>query len=118
MNDQRNAAWWLGASHLLANGLAHGAQKAQRVHLAIADESFGVLARIPVTRPVSEPVRMLHHGIARLCYGSVAVAARTLAELGHPANHSGADQHLPNGQSAPPAGSTSRSADCGGTPPV
>ncbi|MDX1757360.1 MAG: hypothetical protein R3175_14985 [Marinobacter sp.] len=76
---QAQAKWWLGVTDLMANGLAHGAEKVQRAHLSIADESFNVLARIPVTRPVSEPVRAMHHGISRLSYGSVSRVAGALA---------------------------------------
>ncbi|MDX1456559.1 MAG: hypothetical protein R3276_03165 [Marinobacter sp.] len=81
MNTTKHAQvdWWLGVTDVLANGLAHGAEKAQRVHLSIADETFNILARIPVTRPVSEPVRKMHHGISRLSYGSVSRLAAVLA---------------------------------------
>ncbi|WP_092020180.1 hypothetical protein [Marinobacter zhejiangensis] len=73
--------WWLGVGHLVTHGVAEGAIKVQRVHLSIADETFNVLARIPVTRPVSEPVRALHHGISRLCYGTAAQLAGAAAKV-------------------------------------
>ncbi len=77
--EQTQADWWRGVTEVLAHGLAHGARKAQRAHLSIADETFNILARIPVTRPVSEPVRSMHHGIAGLSYGAVATVASGLA---------------------------------------
>lgn len=78
--QQANRDWWLGVGHMVSHGLAEGASKAQRVHLAIADETFDVLARIPVTRPVSEQVRGLHHGISRACYGTVGLISGGLAK--------------------------------------
>lgn len=80
--QQADLDWWVGVGHLVSHGLAEGAMKAQRVHLAIADETFNILARIPVTRPVSEPVRSVHHGISRLCYGAVSQIAATAAKAG------------------------------------
>lgn len=78
LQNNRTASfkWWLGAADIVAVGIAEGAGRIGRAHIAIADESFNLLARFPVTRPVSEPVRALHHGIAGLCYGSVRLAAR------------------------------------------
>lgn len=81
MSNTDNLAWWSGAAEILAVGLAEGSVRIERAHLAIADESFRILARIPVTRPVSVPVRMLHHGISRLSYRSVALASRALAAM-------------------------------------
>lgn len=66
------ADWWLGVADVLANGLTHGAGKLERVHLSIADETFNILERIPVTRPWSETTRFVHHNLARLSYRSVA----------------------------------------------
>ncbi|MDC0662930.1 hypothetical protein [Marinobacter sp. SS21] len=77
--EQTQVDWWRGVAELLAHGLAHGARKAQRAHISIADETFNILARIPLTRPVSEPVRSVHHGIAGLSYGVVATLATGLA---------------------------------------
>ncbi|WP_207308783.1 hypothetical protein [Marinobacter caseinilyticus] len=73
--------WWLGIADLSAAGVIAGAGMIQRVHLSIADESFNLLARIPVTRPVSEPVRAIHHGLSRLSYGAVAMAAAAAQSL-------------------------------------
>lgn len=70
--------WLLGMADLMAAATEGGAQRIERAHLAIADESFNVLARIPVTRSVSESVRAVHHGITRISYRSVALAARQL----------------------------------------
>lgn len=80
--QQADRDWWLGVGHLVSHGLAEGAHKARRVHLAIADETFDVLARIPVTRPFSEPVRTLHHGISGFCYSTFALVAALAAERG------------------------------------
>lgn len=73
--------WLLGIADLLAAAAEGGSLRIERAHLAIADESFDILARIPVTRPVSEPIRDIHHGIARLSYCSVALAANRLRPL-------------------------------------
>lgn len=82
MNESRQRStqrdWWLGVADLVTTGLSHGAQTVERVHISIADETFNVLERIPVTRPVSEPVRFMHHGISRLSYRSVAGCGRLL----------------------------------------
>ncbi|MBZ2169354.1 hypothetical protein [Marinobacter sp. F4216] len=81
MNHQEHQdqlEWWLGLADLLAEGTGHGFQKLQRVHLSIADESFNVLEAIPVTRPWAKVVKHAHHGIARICYGSVKVGAQGL----------------------------------------
>lgn len=81
MSDERNRQqpnWWLGLADVATVGLEHGARTVERVHLSIADESFDVLARIPVTQPVSEPVRVVHHRISSFCYRSVSAAAGTL----------------------------------------
>jgi len=77
-NEQHPGNWWLGVADIVTVGLEHGVLTIERVHLSIADESFDVLARIPVTQPVSEPVREVHHRISSFCYRSVSGAARTL----------------------------------------
>lgn len=74
----RQADWWRGVADVISAGTAVTAARLEKVHLSIADETFNVLARIPVTRPVSEPVRQLHHGIATLSYRSVSNAAHLL----------------------------------------
>ena len=78
LEDNRTASlkWWLGAADIVAVGVAEGASRIGRAHIAIADESFDLLSRFEVTRPVSESVRVVHHGISRLCYGSIGLAAR------------------------------------------
>lgn len=76
--DQEQRRWWLGVGDLLAQGTRHSAIKLERVHLAIADETFGILERVPVTRPWSRLVRVSHHGISRLSYRSVSMAAAGL----------------------------------------
>lgn len=81
MSATHNLAWWSGVTEILATGMAEGSVRLERVHLGIADESFNLLARVPITRPVSEPVRLLHHGISRLSYRSVAMAGRGLGRL-------------------------------------
>lgn len=78
--DRHQRRWWLGMGDLVSQGASHSALKLERVHLAIADETFGILERIPVTRPWSRLVRVSHHGISRLSYRTVSVAA---ASLGH-----------------------------------
>lgn len=71
-----NKHWWLGVADLLAHGVQHGAVKLQRVHLAVADESFRLLEAVPLTRPGARVVRLCHHEISRVSYGSVALAGR------------------------------------------
>ena len=82
MSDERNGQqlpkWWLGVADIATVGLEHSVLTIERVHLSIADESFDVLARIPVTQPVSEPVRKVHHCISTLCYRSISMTAGTL----------------------------------------
>ncbi|MEX0603240.1 MAG: hypothetical protein WD623_00125 [Marinobacter sp.] len=78
---QQSIQWWLGVLDVSATGVAEGALRLERVHHAIADESFNILARIPVTRPISEPVRVIHHGISRLSYRSVAYIAAGAQKL-------------------------------------
>ncbi|TBW56427.1 hypothetical protein EZI54_09000 [Marinobacter halodurans] len=70
--------WWRGVADLASAGAEVTARRLEGVHLSIADETFDVLARIPVTRPFSEPVRRVHHGIAALSYRCVALGARGL----------------------------------------
>lgn len=77
MNGQ-NRNWWAGVADVAASGLNHGARKLERVHLSIADETFNILQRVPVTRPWSESVRYIHHGISRLSYRSVSLVAASL----------------------------------------
>lgn len=72
--------WWLGLTDLGGQSLTQLVLGVERVHLSIADETFDVLARIPTTRPVSEPVRAAHHGISRLCYRSLAAAGELLGD--------------------------------------
>jgi len=79
MNGMSNSPATGGlVADIVTVGLEHGVLTIERVHLSIADESFDVLARIPVTQPVSEPVREVHHRISSFCYRSVSGAARTL----------------------------------------
>ncbi len=75
MSNQHQIDWWLGLGDVLATGTDKGVEKLQRVHLAIADESFRVLDGFAVTRPWSRLVKQSHDGISRLCYGSVRVGA-------------------------------------------
>lgn len=77
----KQADWWFGAADVLATGVAHGADKVERVHLSIADETFDILQAIPVTRPWSEGTRFIHHNIARLSYRSVAGVSAGVAAL-------------------------------------
>lgn len=77
MNEQ-NRNWWAGVADMATSGLNHGALKLERVHLSIADETFNILQRVPVTRPWSEGVRTVHHGISRLTYRSVSLVAASL----------------------------------------
>ena len=74
----RNRRWWFGVADLAGVSLEEAALGLERIHLSIADETFNVLEAIPVTRPVSEPVRLMHHGISRLSYRSVALLGRGL----------------------------------------
>ena len=74
-NNQYKHGWWLGMADMLTQGVGHGVMKLERVHLAIADETFGILERVPVTQPWSRVARVSHHGISRLCYRSVSLAA-------------------------------------------
>ncbi|WP_197025626.1 hypothetical protein [Marinobacter sp. HL-58] len=85
MNEQ-NRNWWAGVADIAATGLNHGASKLERVHLSIADETFDILQRVPVTRPWSEGVRHIHHGISRLSYRSVSLVASSLGMLARTAN--------------------------------
>ena len=78
LNEQKRDNWWLGVVDIATFGLEHGALTVERVHLSIADESFDVLAKIPVTQPVSEPVRVVHHRVSIFCYRSVSIAAGTV----------------------------------------
>lgn len=79
---QDNRQWWLGFFDFACEGTAVVATRLEQVHLSIADETFDVLARVPVTNTISEPVRDLHHGISRLSYRTVASAARFLNRVG------------------------------------
>ncbi len=85
MNKQ-DLNWWAGVADVVATGLAHGSLKLERVHLSIADETFNILKRVPVTRPWSENVRYLHHGISRLSYRSVSLTATGLGILARRVN--------------------------------
>ena len=67
--------WWLGITDVATIATAHTAAVAERMHIAIADETFRVLNAIPVVRTASQPVQQVHHGIARCCYGSVQLAS-------------------------------------------
>lgn len=79
--SEQSIQWWLGVLDISATAVAAGSLRLERVHHAIADESFNVLARIPVIRPVSEPVRVVHHAISSLSYRTVAGIADTVHKL-------------------------------------
>lgn len=85
MNKQ-DSNWWAGVADVAASGINHGALKLERVHLSIADEAFNLLRQVPVTRPWSERIRTIHHGISRLSYRSVSLAATGLGALAKQAN--------------------------------
>ena len=55
--------------------------KLQRVHLSVAEESFRILEAVPVTRSGARVVRVWHHGISRLSYGSVAMAGAAVTRI-------------------------------------
>lgn len=76
--NRQSGNWWAGVADLAASGLNHGALKLERVHLSIADETFNILQRVPVTRPWSERVRTIHHSVSRLSYRSVSLVAAGL----------------------------------------
>lgn len=73
--------WWLGLANVVIHGVAQGVHKLERVHLSIADETFNVLDRVPVTRPWSEAVRLTHHTVSRFSYRSVAAVASGAGKL-------------------------------------
>lgn len=77
-NEQQNRQWWLGFLDLASESTAVVADRLERVHMSIADETFDILERVPATRPVSEPIRDIHHGVFRLSYGAVAFSARSI----------------------------------------
>ncbi|MCG2580906.1 MAG: hypothetical protein KA296_08510 [Marinobacter sp.] len=79
--NEQGHEWWLGVADILTHGIAQGAGKLERVHLSIADETFNVLHRIPVTRPWSQAVRFTHHNISKLSYRSVAAVATGAGQL-------------------------------------
>ncbi len=79
-NEQRHE-WWLGLADVVIHGVAQGVHKLERVHLSIADETFNMLDRVPVTRPWSETVRFTHHTVSRLSYRSVAAVATGAGKL-------------------------------------
>ncbi|MDI9244246.1 hypothetical protein [Marinobacter sp. CHS3-4] len=87
-HDQRD--WWLGVADLLATGSGHGVEKIQRIHLAIADESFQALDAFVVTRPWARVVKRSHDGISSLCYGAVRLGIQSI----------GAFRRLPTAQSS------------------
>ncbi|MGF2686655.1 hypothetical protein ACQUWM_09165 [Marinobacter sp. DUT-3] len=73
--------WWLGLADIVTHGVAQGVHKLERVHLSIADETFNVLDRVPVTRPWSQAIRFTHHNLSRLSYRSVAAVATGAGQL-------------------------------------
>lgn len=85
MNKQ-DSNWWAGVADVAASGINHGALKLERVHLSIADEAFNLLRQVPVTKPWSESIRTIHHGISRFSYRSVSLAATGLGALAIRAN--------------------------------
>lgn len=78
---KHDSNWWIGVADIAASGINHGALKLERIHLSIADETFSLLRQVPVTRPWSESIRTIHHGISRLSYRSVSLAASELGSL-------------------------------------
>ncbi|MGP4844139.1 hypothetical protein ACTXGQ_08400 [Marinobacter sp. 1Y8] len=84
-HTQDSHQWWLGFFDFACESTAIVATRLEQVHLSIADETFDVLARVPVTNTISEPVREVHHGISRLSYRTVASAARLLNRVGQQA---------------------------------
>ena len=81
MNKQRiqtgqneQADWWLGLTDVVTMGAVYTTAVAERMHIAIADETFQVLNAVPVVRMVSRPAQRVHHGIARFCYSGVGLA--------------------------------------------
>lgn len=78
--DLPSRDWWLGISEMLGHGVDAGTQRIERVHLAIAEETFRVLREIPVISATSEQVKRTHDLIAHTAYASVAGAGRLLAQ--------------------------------------
>lgn len=79
--NRKDLDWWAGVADIAVTGLAHGSLKLERVHLSIADETFNMLQRVPVTRPFSETTRFFHHRIARVSYRSIAAVSAGLGML-------------------------------------
>lgn len=79
--SEHNRNWWAGVADITASGLNHGALKVERIHLSIADETFNILQRVPITRPWSEAVRSIHHGIS---VSPIAAFRWRLPVLKHP----------------------------------
>lgn len=80
-NNEHGKHWWLGVADLLGTGLHHGADKLERVHLSLADETFNILERVPVTRRWSIATREVHHSVSRTSYRAVGMAADGLGRL-------------------------------------
>ena len=73
--QHEQAKWWVGLTDIVTMGAVHTAAVAERMHIAIADETFQVLNAVPVVRMVSQPAQRMHHGIARFCYSGVGLAS-------------------------------------------
>lgn len=67
-----------GAIALLKTGIDAGSRRVEDMHLAIADQPFRVLERVPVVADVSGIVRQFHDGITR----GVHQAVRGLSAVG------------------------------------
>lgn len=106
----RSLARLRGTLMLAAEAFDHLTVRVHEFHRAISDMPFRTLARVPVARLGSEPVRVIHDGVTDQVYGAVRGVARAL--------FSGADGALRRAESAkllpalaPPAPRVARAQD-------
>ena len=59
----------------------------QITHHAIAAIPFGILEAIPVTRPVTKVVHVIHDQIADGVYGAISGISRAIGQAGHRPPH-------------------------------
>jgi pimeloyl-ACP methyl ester carboxylesterase len=61
-----------------AEGFKHSVNAIKTTHIAIADEPFGVLSKIPVVSPFAKGVELMHHGISKGTYEAVGLGSHLI----------------------------------------
>ena len=80
MKKKSDLRRWIGLTALVTDAVTHGARAVERVHLATASRTFGVLEHVPVVSAPSRIVHVVHDAATSAVYATVRGVARVAGD--------------------------------------